>query len=82
MLTTTDNPYSPFDQFEQWQLYDIEKQYFCCELLARIVHLEEDMSEKEKEEAIDRAIDEIVKNDLRGIYARANENDTFPLIPQ
>ena len=79
MLTTYDNPYSPFDQFDLWQLYDIEMGYNTCQLLGRIIVLEPDMTEKEREEAYDRAVDEIIKYDDLGIYVRANENSTFPV---
>ena len=79
MLTTKDNPYSPFDQFELWQLFDIEMGYKSCELLGRIIQLEDDMSDKEKEDAMDRAIDEIIKHDDLGIFCRANENSTYPI---
>ena len=79
MLTTKDNPYSPFDQFDLWQLYDIEMGYQTCERLGKIIQLEDDMSEKEKEEAMDQAIDEIVKNDPLGIYVRATETSTYPI---
>lgn len=79
MLTTYDNPYSPFDQFHLWQLYDIEMGYNTCQLLGRIVKLEDDMTEKEREAAYDLAVDEIIKYDDLGIYVRANENSTFPV---
>ena len=79
MLTTKDNPYSPFDQFDLWMMFDIEKGYNTCQLLGRIIRLEEDMSDKEKEEAMDRAIDEIIKYDDLNIYVRAFENSTFPI---
>lgn len=79
MLTTTDNPYSPFDQFELWQMYDIEMGYQTCERLGKIIQLEDDMSELEKEEAMDRAIDEIVKHDPLNIYVRATETSTYPI---
>ena len=79
MLTTYDNPYSPFDQFPQWQLFDIEMGYNTCQLLGRIIKLESDMTEKEREEAYDLAVDEIIKYDDLGIYVRANENSTFPI---
>jgi hypothetical protein len=79
MLTTYDNPYSPFDQFDLWQLYDIEMGYNTCQLLGRIIKLESDMTEKEREEAYDLAVDEIIKYDDLGIYVRANENSTFPV---
>lgn len=79
MLTTFDNPYSPFDQFHLWQMYDIEMGYNTCQLLARVIRLEEDMSDKEREEAYDQAVDEIIKYDDLGIYVRANENSTYPI---
>ena len=79
MLTTKDNPYSPFDQFHLWWLYDIEMGYNSCRLLGRIIQLESGMSDKEREEAYDRAVDEIIKHDDLGIYVRATENSTFPV---
>ena len=79
MLTTKDNPYSPFDQFELWQMYDIEMGYQTCERLGKIIQLEDDMSEMEKEEAMDRAIDEIIMYDPLGVYVRATENSTYPI---
>ena len=79
MLTTKDNPYNPFEQYDLWLQYDLEMGYQTCERLAAIIELEEDMSDPEKEEAMDRAIDEIVKHDPLGIYVRATENSTYPI---
>lgn len=79
MLTTKDNPYSPFDQFDLWRQYDLEMGYQTCERLGKIIHIEDGMSDKEKEEAMDIAIDEIVKNDPLGIFVRATENSTYPI---
>lgn len=75
MLTTIDNPYNPFEQFDLWLLFDKEKGYNTCEYLARIVNLTNDMSEKEIEVATDRAIDEIIVNDPFGIYKRVTSED-------
>ena len=81
MLTTYDNPYSPFDQFELWQMYDNAMGYQTCERLGKIVKplLMDDMSDQEKEDAMDRAIDAIVEHDPLGVYCRANENSTYPI---
>ena len=70
MLTTVDNPYNPFDQFTQWLLFDKEKGYNTGEYLARIVNLSDDLSEKESNEAIERAMDEIIKFDPLNIYKK------------
>lgn len=75
MLTTIDNPYNPFEQFDLWLLFDKEKGYNTCEYLARIVNLTNDMSEKEIEVATDKAIDDIIVNDPFGIYKKVTSED-------
>ena len=78
MLTTFDNPYSPFDQFNEWLLFDIQMGYNSCERLGRIVKLEDDMSDVEKEKAMQDAIDEIIKYDDAGIFVRATVDNPIP----
>ena len=75
MLTTIDNPYNPFEQFDLWLLFDKEKGYNTCEYLARIVNLTNDMSEKEIDVDTDRAIDDIIVNDPFGIYKKVTSED-------
>ena len=75
MLTTIDNPYNPFEQFDLWLLFDKEKGYNTCEYLARIVNLTNDMSEKEIDVATDRAIDDIIVNDPFGMYKKVTSED-------
>lgn len=76
MLTTFDNPYDPFEDFDSWLMYDKEKGYNCCEKVARIAQLSDDMSEKEINEETDRAIDEIIKNDFMNVYKKARMQDS------
>lgn len=70
MLTTFDNPYDPFDEFVPWFLYDVEKGYNTCSLLARIARFSEDFSVKEDIEETERAIDRIIENDFLNIYKK------------
>ena len=70
MLTTFDNPYDPFEQFALWDLFDHEKGYNSKERLARIVRLSDEMTQKEENEEIERAIDEIIKYDPLNIYKK------------
>ena len=70
MLTTIDNPYNPFDEFDKWFLYDVEKGYNSCGYLARIARTSEQFSDLENDEEIERAIDEIIKYDFRNIYVK------------
>ncbi len=69
-LTTIDNPYDPFTQFDSWWLFDVEKGYNTCSYLARIVKTTDDMTEKEQSLAVERAIDEIIKYDFLNIYRK------------
>lgn len=73
MLTTIDNPYNPFDEFALWLLFDKQKGYNSCEYLARIAQLSDDLSEKETEDEIERAMDEIIMYDPFGIYKKVTK---------
>lgn len=63
-LTTFDNPFDPFEQFTSWFMFDVEKGYNSCSLLNRIAKVTDEMSEKEANAEIERAIDEIIKYDF------------------
>ena len=69
-LTTFDNPFNPFEQFDQWRLFDLEKGYNTCELIARFVQFSDDMTQLEMDLENERAIDEIIKYDLANIYKK------------
>lgn len=61
MLTTTDNPFNPFEDFAQWYLFDVEKGYNTCEKLARLVKKDETMSEFQELEAVVDGINFLMK---------------------
>jgi len=69
-LTTIDNPYDPFEQFDQWFVYDSIKGYNSCSYLARIARTSEQLTTEENEKEIERAIDEIVLYDFMNIYKK------------
>ena len=75
MITTIDNPFDPFTQFDSWFQFDIEKGYYSCSKLARIAKLSDDMSEKETDEEIERAIDEIIRYDFLNIYKKVKREN-------
>ena len=69
-LTTLDNPFNPFDQFDSWFQFDCDKGYNSCGYLDRIARTSDSLSEEENDQEIERAIDEIIKYDFRGIYKK------------
>lgn len=75
MLTTVDNPYDPFTQFDEWYEYDNLKGYNTCGYLARVAQTSNKLSDKLNSLAINDAIDEICKYNWLGIYRKV-ERDT------
>ena len=78
-LTTIDNPFDPFEQFTSWMLFDKEKGYDSSERLMRIAKISDDMSEKEIDEEIERAIDEIIKYDFINVYKKVTREIEEPM---
>ena len=74
MLTTIDNPYDYFDDFINWRMFDIEKHYFCCEYLDRMTNVSDEMTQKERNAEIERAIDEIIENNPLGIFKKIQKD--------
>ena len=75
MLTTIDNPFSPFTQFDDWFAFDQAKGYCSCSYLARIAKTSTEMSETDYELEVENAIDEIVELNVLGIYKKVYEKD-------
>ncbi|MET0786320.1 MAG: hypothetical protein ABWY25_06400 [Paenisporosarcina sp.] len=74
MLTTIDNPFSPFDDFVAWYSYDVSYGHHSCSFLARILNDSDQLSEADQDLAIDQAIDEIVKENVSGIYRKVTKD--------
>ena len=72
MLTTVDNPFNPFDDFTSWYMYDVEHGYNSCSYVARIAKTSDQFTEKENNEEIERAIDEIILHDFLNIYVKVS----------
>jgi hypothetical protein len=68
MLTTLDNPFNPFVQWDQWFAFDMRQGYGTCAYLARIVKTSHELSEVEEALAINQAIQEILELNTLGIY--------------
>ena len=73
MITTIDNPFNPFKDFDQQFIFDVEKGYNSCELLARFAHTSDSLSEAENNAETESAIDRILAIDLSGMYKKVTE---------
>lgn len=70
MLTTIDNPFDPFTQFNSWYAFDTQYGYNTSAYLARIVRSSDELSDPDQDVAMEQAIDEIVRLNIRGVYIK------------
>lgn len=69
-ITTKDNPFDPFDDFDNWFAYDTEKGYHTCSYLARICKTSQYLSDEDQRLDEEAAIDEIIEHDLTKNYKK------------
>ena len=69
-ITTSDNPYDPFTQWDEWNSFDESKGYHTMSYLARIAVTADSDTEEEMLSTISQAIDEIVILNLTGNYLK------------
>ena len=73
MLTTVDNPHSPFDDWTAWFNFDTAAGYNTSGLLARLVEVSHELSENDFAAAVESAIDEIVRENVSGIHKKVSK---------
>ena len=76
MLTTVDNPYNPFTQWEDWYKFDMISGHDCSGYLARVAKVSDKLSDELNTKEIYRAIDEIVK--LEPMIYKKVSSETIP----
>jgi hypothetical protein len=74
MLTTVDNPFDPFERFDEWLAYDIGNGYNTSSFLDRVAKVSHEMSEPDQALAIQNAIDEIVQENVSGMWRKVSRN--------
>lgn len=77
-LTTHDNPFDPYEQFDSWYLFDMEKGYDCCGKLNRLSNFEDDMTQIEIHKEIENAIDKLIAIDFTNTYKKVTRNVEYP----
>lgn len=75
MLTTIDNPFNPFTQFDEWYNFDESKGYCSCGLIERIVMSSDAFTQEQEDAAILAAIDEIVQYNVLGVHRKVTPTD-------
>ena len=78
MLTTIDNPFNPFDNWNEWLSFDKDHHYDSSEKLMSFAEITDDMTMFEEEAEKERAIDTIVKRDFLNIYQKVERELVIP----
>jgi hypothetical protein len=74
MLSTDDNPYNPWTEFDDWRAWDEDQGYYSLALLARVTRTSDELSEQLQSDAIEDAIDEIVTENVSGAHIKVAES--------
>lgn len=76
LISTSDNPYSPFSDFSRWYAEDLALGYDTCGLVARLAKV----SELDEDIAIDNAMRTIVEYNFSGKHIVVRPSDYAPLL--
>lgn len=79
-VTTEDNPYDYFDDFDRWYQFDISHGYDTCGYIAREIYDSDELSPALRASELERVVDEIVRFNLSGNYKKIErevEDDFF-----
>lgn len=73
MLSTVDNPYNPFTNYDEWLVYDLGQGYNSNAFLARVAYSSDELSDADQAAAIELAIDEIVRENSLGLFKKVSQ---------
>jgi hypothetical protein len=75
MITTVDNPFDPFTQWEEWYAFDERAGYHTTAFVARVLTTSHELSEADQLLAYELAVKEIADYNVLGIYKRVSRAD-------
>lgn len=86
LLTTIDNPFNPFTQYDEWYAWDERDarkmdRPTCIGYFDRLAALSDEISDKEFTQVSNDIVDEIVALNLSGKFARINKKGEKSVVP-
>lgn len=77
MLTTVDNPFNPFTDFDHWISFDSFNRYNTCGLLDRLTITSDELFDELQSIDIETGMNEIISNDPLGLYIKVTRDFVF-----
>lgn len=74
MLSTSDNPFDPFDQPDEWFNWDMVKGYNTPGLLDRVLITSDQLSDADQEADREQAIDDLVELNPNGMLIKVTKD--------
>ena len=77
MLSTIDNPFNPFEKYDEWKAFDTVYGHNCYETLAVLGSfglLQSRLTKAEFEQHVVNTMNELIENDPLGIYIKVWED--------
>lgn len=75
MLTTSDNPYNPFTQWDDWLAFDEQQGYYTPSYLARVAKVSNELSDIDYDRALLQAINDILFFNITGNYIKVTKGN-------
>ena len=69
-VTTLDNPFDPFAEFEAWQRFDEDHGYHTTSLICRYLNASPEFGDDVYNEALEEAVDKVVHYNFYGNYRK------------
>ncbi len=80
MLSTIDNPFNPWTQFDEWYTWDQQAGYHTLAFQARIVRTSGSLSDADQDVALENGIEEIIRENVLGLYVRIPEPEESSVV--
>lgn len=77
MLSTDDNPFNPWTEFDQWYTWDTQNGYNSLSLLDRMVKTSDELPQEAQEMDGESAIDEIIIDNFSGHHIKVPKPDNL-----
>lgn len=75
MLTTVDNPFDPWTRFDEWLAYDNHLGYGTAGMLDRVAFVSSELTEPDQALAVQQAIDEVVAENVSGMWKKVYKGE-------
>ena len=69
-ITTVDNPFDPFNEFDKWFQFDESKGYQTSRMISRIAFTSSELSDADNTRSIEEAIDFVLEMFNSGQYKK------------